>query len=83
MEFDNTDRGVLFKNDHKQKETQADYKGTLNVGGREFRISAWVKESKAGAKFMSLAVTAKEAMPERKASKPYPSLASKNLDAPF
>ena len=81
--YDDTNRGVLFKNDRKEKETQPDYTGTLNVNSREFRISAWVRESKAGAKFMSLAVTPKDAVPERKPTRPSYASADKGFDAPF
>lgn len=59
-EYDNTNRGALFKNDRKEKETQPDYKGSLNVGGMDYWVSAWISTSKAGAKYMSLAVNPKE-----------------------
>ena len=52
-EYDNTNRFVLFKN-NKDKETQPDYTGKLTLeGGKEMRLSAWLKESKAGNTFMS------------------------------
>lgn len=65
-EYDDTNRGALFKNDKKEKDTQPDYRGSLNVGGVEYWLSAWLKESKAGKKFMSLSVTVKEDKPESK-----------------
>jgi hypothetical protein len=55
-DFDNTNRGALFKNKDKDNEQQPDYNGKLNVGGDEFYISAWLKTSKKGEKFMSLSV---------------------------
>lgn len=66
-EYDNTNSGVLFKNDEKTAANPkwADYKGTINVDGTEFWLSAWIKESnKDGKKFMSLAIRPKEDAPK-------------------
>lgn len=60
MAYDNTNRGALFKNDKKTGDSQPDYKGNLNVDGKEFYISAWLKTSGAGKKYMSLSVTTAE-----------------------
>lgn len=59
QEYDNNLRGVLFKNDRKEKDSHPDYKGSCEVEGTEFWISAWIKEGRNG-KFMSLSFTAKE-----------------------
>jgi hypothetical protein len=56
MEYDNTNRGSLFKNDRKDDAKFPDYKGSLNVDGVEYWLSAWLKVSKDGAKFMSLSI---------------------------
>ena len=58
--YDNTNRGVLFKNDRKEKDTHPDYKGSINADGVEYWISAWMKEGAKG-KFMSFSLTPKEA----------------------
>ena len=60
MEYDNTNRGVLFKNDLKEKETQPDVKGTINIDGVEYWLSGWSKVTKAGDKMLSLSVSPKE-----------------------
>lgn len=55
MEYDNTNSGVLFKNDKKTEGSkQPDYKGTINVNGEEKELAAWLREGKAGNKFLSL-----------------------------
>ena len=50
--YDNTNSVVIFKNNKKEKDTQPEYKGTVNVDGKEYEISLWVKEGKNG-KFFS------------------------------
>jgi hypothetical protein len=58
-DYDNNMRGVLFKNDRKEKETHPDYKGSCEINNEEMWMSAWIKEGKNG-KFMSFSFTPKE-----------------------
>lgn len=55
--------GVLFRNEKKDAEHPkwADYQGNITVNGVPFWLSAWIKESKGGKKYMSLNVKAKDA----------------------
>ena len=64
MSYDNTNRGVLFKNNRKERDNQPDYTGKIDVGGTEYELAAWIKEGKAG-KFMSLSVKPKDDQPRR------------------
>lgn len=59
-EYDNTNRGVLFKNNKKESDNHPDYNGSIDVDGVEFWLSAWIKTSKQGSKFMSLSVKPKD-----------------------
>lgn len=72
-DYDNTNRGVLFKNFDKKEDTHADYNGTINVNGEEFWLNAWLKTSKnKGIKFMSLSIKPKnkERQPETHPQQP-------------
>ena len=60
MEYDNTNRGVLFRNDKKETEKHPDFTGSIDVGGVDHYLSGWIKESKQGKKFFSLSVKAKQ-----------------------
>src|SRR5262249_51701846 len=66
MEYDNTNRGALFRNDDKDPsdDKDRDYSGTLNIEGAEYWISGWVRISKKnGRKFLSLSVKPKQDKP--------------------
>jgi hypothetical protein len=63
--FDDTNRGVMFKNADKRDEKDRDYSGELNVRGEEFWVSAWIKESKAGKKFLSFSIKPKNEAPAK------------------
>jgi len=52
-EYDNNNTFALFKNDKQGNEKRPDYTGTITVNGEEMRMSAWIRESKTGNKYMS------------------------------
>ena len=45
--------GAIFKNDNKKAENHPDYKGKVNVNGKDMEIALWLKTSAKGVKFMS------------------------------
>lgn len=59
MTYDSTNRGTLGKNKRREKDSHPEYTGKLNVDGKEYWLSGWVKES-GGEKFFSLSVKAKD-----------------------
>lgn len=62
--------GAIFKN-NKTKDTQPDYKGTVNVNGKDMQVSLWVKtSSKDGSKFFS--VSFQEPFKKDSETKTYP-----------
>jgi hypothetical protein len=62
--------GALFHNVRKQKETHPDYTGEAMIGGIEYRVSGWARESKSGTKYMSLAFTRKDQIPKMQRPQP-------------
>jgi hypothetical protein len=60
--------GVLFTNDKKETDKHPHYKGNITVDGKDYWLSAWVKEGKSG-KFMGLAVSPKEEYQPKQAPK--------------
>lgn len=59
-QYDNKNRGALFKNDKKTEEKHPDYRGEVNMSGTDCWLSAWIRKSKSGQTYMSLAVTPKD-----------------------
>ena len=55
MEYDNNNTGVLFRNETATPENKQPYMtGKCEVNGKEMQLAGWMKESKAGKKFLSL-----------------------------
>lgn len=73
-DFDNTNRGSLFKNEKKTEEKHPDLNGSINIEGKDYWISGWSKVSKGRQKFISLSVREKQeqtrqsSQPTRKAA---------------
>jgi uncharacterized protein (DUF736 family) len=45
--------GAIFKNDNKKADNHPDYKGKVNVNGKEMEVALWLKTSAKGLKFFS------------------------------
>jgi uncharacterized protein (DUF736 family) len=52
--------GSMFKNDKKTLPNHPDYRGDCKVDGKLYWMSGWIKETKAGAKFLSVSLTLKD-----------------------
>jgi len=46
--------GAIFKNDNKSSDKHPEYKGKINVDGKEYAIALWLNESKAGVRYFSV-----------------------------
>jgi hypothetical protein len=58
-QYDNTNRGSIWKNDKKETETHPDFTGSLNVNGVEYWVSAWKRKPDASDKAPALSFTVK------------------------
>ncbi len=81
-QYDNTNTGIMSKNDRKDQPNHPDYKGQININGKEFWLSGWIKERKDGTgKFMNLSFKSKD---EQQQAKPQPAQQQKQRQAdPF
>jgi len=52
--------GALFKNERKESENHPDRTGTALIDGVEYWVSGWLKKSKDGEPYMSLAFKPKD-----------------------
>jgi uncharacterized protein (DUF736 family) len=73
--------GALFQNDRKGNDKAPSMKGDITIGGIKYKLAAWTKETKAGAKFFSL--KAEEPQAQETASKTKPAAADFEDSIPF
>jgi len=70
-EYDNTNRGSIWKNDKKETETHPDFTGSLNVAGVECWVSAWKRKEGAADRAPALSFSVKpKDQPQKQAEKP-------------
>ena len=55
-DYDNTNRGGLFKNKRKTKENHPNLTGRINIRGTEYWLSGWTKKDRNGDAYISLSV---------------------------
>jgi hypothetical protein len=58
-EYDNTNRGSIWKNEKKETDKHPDFTGSLNVEGIEYWVSAWKRKEGAAAKAPALSFSIK------------------------
>ena len=62
-QYDNTNRGQIWGNDKKETDRHPDFKGDINIEGKEYWLSAWKRKPDANPKApaLSFSVQAKDA----------------------
>lgn len=74
--------GSLFSNaENKKTDKHPDYKGSCLVEGKKMNISAWINESKAGKRYMSLKFD--EFKPKDSSEVVYDTTATNSSEIPF
>jgi hypothetical protein len=83
MAFEQRDNsGSLFRNDRKEKDSHPDHKGSAKIDGKEYWVSAWIKEGSKG-RFFSLAFTPKDEQKREQRSAPAQDEAPFSDEIPF
>lgn len=69
-DFDKTNTGAIFPNEQRDNPNSPTHRGSINVNGKEFWVSGWIKPTKKdpSKRFMSLSIKPKE----QQAPKPSP-----------
>lgn len=58
-DYDNTNRGSIWRNEKKETDNHPDFTGSLNVGGVEYWVSAWKRKPDASEKAPALSFSVK------------------------
>lgn len=68
-EYDQTNRGSIWKNDRKESDKHPDFTGSLNVNGAEYYVSAWKRKEGASPKAPALSFSIKRKEADAKPAK--------------
>ena len=72
-QYDETNRGAIWKNENRQSDKHPHFSGSINIDGKDYQLSAWSKSSDRAGKYLSLAIQPAKAKVE----------ASNSSEAPF
>ncbi len=82
MAFEQRDNsGSLFINERKEKDNQPDRTGRAMIGGKMYWVSGWIKETRDGAKFLSMAFTLDDKTKGQGSSAPKPQQSFDDMDS--
>lgn len=57
--YDNTNRGSIWRNERKETDGHPDFTGSLNVDGKDYWVSAWKRKEGASDRAPALSFTVK------------------------
>lgn len=83
--YDDSDRGAIWKNGRKERDTQPDFTGGATVDGVEYWVSAWKREPGANPAAPALRFSFRRKQPVMEAPPPaaHAQLAELDDDIPF
>lgn len=61
--------GSIWVNDRKEKDSHPDRTGSALIDGREYWVNGWLKKTKDGKPFLSLAFKPKQETPDKSKSR--------------
>lgn len=50
MAYDNTNSGIMYRNENRKTDKHPEFTGSINVDGVDYWLSGWVNEGKQGGK---------------------------------
>ena len=68
-EYSNENRGSIWRNEKKERDTHPDFTGTLNVAGVEYWVSAWKRKDGASDRAPALSFSIKPKDEQKPATK--------------
>jgi hypothetical protein len=57
--------GSMFKNDRKEQDTHADWRGEIRIEGKDYWVSSWENVTRDGKPWLKLTAKAKDGTAER------------------
>lgn len=86
MAYDNTNSGIIARNENRKSDKHPEFTGSLNVEGVDYWVSAWVNEGKPGGKmegkkYFSIKINRKD--DSGSGSRPASDVAASFDDIPF
>ena len=82
-DYDNTNRGSVWKNDKKETEKHPDFTGSVNVEGKEYWVSGWKRRPDQSDKAPALSFSLKakdESVPAKQSEAPASSGTGSKVD---
>lgn len=85
MQYDNTNRGALWKNTEMRPDRRdPHFQGTININGKDYQLSAWKPdEDKKGPKTPVLSLSVREKSTPQQQAAPQPTVQDINDEIPW